>query len=215
MEAMYTIHSGKNILGNQWDALGDTVPKNNMNEWNNRLNYAIVTNNAEGDKCDGGQNTDAMSWIQSHGVPDIANYRHYRITGYQSVQYDCCGGMDSSVGAQQSGDIMIRYVKCKGPLSICTPFWSSDEGHCFVLVGYDPSKFGGTGGWLVKNNWGTGWPSYATAAATGRSDYALEGIEGLGGYAYLPVSHDYYGWQYMKGVFTARAQLYTGTVYEG
>jgi hypothetical protein len=214
MEAMYNIHSGKSIGGNQWDALGDTVPKNNM-EYNNQLAYWIVTNEADGDKCDGGHNTDAMSWIGDHGVPDRVNVHHYRVTGYMAVQDDCCGGVGNNPVGELSGDTMIRYTRCRGPLSICTPFWGEDSGHCFVLVGFDPYKFDGTGGWLVKNNWGTGWPDYNWGATHGRADYMLERIDGLGGYAYLPVSHNYYGWQYMKGVWSARAQLFTGSVYEG
>jgi C1A family cysteine protease len=210
MEAMYNIHSGKSIGGNQWDALGDTVPKNNM-EYNNQLAYWIVTNNAEGSKCGGGQNNNAMSWINSYGVPDRLNAHHYRITGYMSVQDDCCGGVGNSPAGELSGDTMIRYLKCRGPLSICTPFWEwkADEeewgGHCFVLVGYDPNQFGGTGAWIIKNNWGTGWPGPGTPIT----------VPGHDGYAYFAVQQGQPGWNYMKGTFSSRPLLFTGAAYEG
>jgi hypothetical protein len=210
VEAMYNIHSGKSIGGNQWDALGDTVPKNNM-EYNNQLAYWIVTNNAEGDACGGGHNNDAMSWISANGVPDRLNVRHYRITGYMAVQDDCCGGVGNEPSGELSGDTMIRYLKCRGPLSICTPFWEwkPDEeewgGHCFVLVGYDPGQFGGTGAWIIKNNWGTSWPGPSSSIT----------VPGHDGYAYFAVQQGYPGWNYMRGTFSSRPLLFTGAAYEG
>jgi hypothetical protein len=216
VEAMYRIHSGKAIGGNQWDFLGDTVPKVDMNvpgKSPTRLYYPVVVNNADGDKCGGGHNNDAMSWIYDNGVPDFAYVHHYRIAGWNSVQTDCCGGlMGAQLQAAQSGNLIIQYLTCQGPLSVCTPHWNGDHGHCFTLVGYDQSKFGGTGGWLIKNNWGDDWPAPYPGNP---DDYQFDRIPGLGGYAYLPVQQGFYGADYMAGTWSKRWMLFTSYVYEG
>jgi Papain family cysteine protease len=211
VEGMYNIHSGQAVGGNQWDFVGDTVPKNNMNDPSNQLAYWIVTNNAEGHKCNGGSNLDAMDWIYYNGVPDRLNVHHYRIAGYNVVQYDCCGGLGED--ASHAGDHMIQYMMCRGPLSVCTPHWNGDEGHCFTLVGYDQSKFGGTGGWLIKNSWGSDWPDGPVNPR--RADYQFDQIPGLGGYAYIPVQPGLYGSEYWTGIWGERHQIFTSYVYEG
>ncbi|MDP3565221.1 MAG: C1 family peptidase [Methanoregula sp.] len=210
-EAMYNIHSGKNkgAGGSQWDFIGDTVPKKMIN-----IREDIVINNADGHKCSGGHNLQAMDYLYSPGSPDEAVMPAlnpvWTVSGYNAVQVDYYGTSDTLDDAKDdpnAGDKILNALTCKGPLSICDPTWE----HCVVLVGWDRSKFGGTGGWLIRNSWGTGWPDYGNSK---RPDYWLDRIDGLGGYGYVPVSKAYFQNTLINQMWTDRYILYSGTVGE-
>lgn len=202
-EAMYAIHTGlnKGAAGSQWDFIGDTVQKKAIN-----IREDIVINNAEGKKCDGGRNLQGMHYLYTTGSPDEAvmpalNPR-WKVSGYNPVQVDAYGTDDLDVGKNDphAGDYILTALTCKGPLSVCDPSWA----HCVVLVGWDRSKFDGTGGWLIRNSWGDGWPDVN----------ASNRIDGLGGYVYLPVSKNYQGWDLINQMWNDRYVLYTATVAE-
>jgi len=210
-EAMYNIHTGlnKGAGGSQWDFIGDTLPKKDID-----IREDIVTNNADGDKCGGGHNLQAMDYLYTTGSPDVSvmpnlNPR-WKVSGYNAVQVDYYGTddtLDKAKNDPKAGDYILDALTCKGPLSICDPTWE----HCVVLVGWDRSKFGGTGGWLVKNSWGYGWPDYSNV---NRPDYWLDYIPGLGGYAYIPVSNNYFQYTLINQMWNDRYILYTGAVVE-
>ena len=203
-EAMYAIHTGNNkgAGGSQWDFIGDTVKKKNIN-----IREDIVINNADGQKCSGGGNLQAMDYLNLPGSPDEAVMPAlnpvWRVNGYNPVQVDYYGISDTLDDAEhdpQPGDKILNALTCKGPLSICDPSWK----HCVVLVGWDRSKFDSTGGWLIRNSWGTGWPDVN----------ATNHIAGLDGYVYLPVNQNYEGWSLINQMWTERYVLYSGTVAE-
>jgi hypothetical protein len=207
-EAMYNLHTGLNRGpgGSQWDFIGDTVPKKNID-----IREDVVTNNADGHKCNGGHNLQSMDYLYTTGSPDTVIYPamdpRWRISGYNAVQVDYYGTDDTldkakDESAAGAGDKILNALTCKGPLSICDPTWE----HCVVLVGWDRSKYDGTGAWLIRNSWGDGWPDYNSS----RSDYWFARIDGLGGYAYIPVSKNYHGWDLINQMWSDRYVLYTG-----
>jgi hypothetical protein len=206
-EAMYYIHTGlnKGPGGSQWDFIGDTGPKKNIN-----IREDIVTNNADGNKCGGGHNLQAMDYLYKYGSPDVSVFPNenprWKVSGYNAVQVDYYGTSDTLDDAKDDptpGDKILDALTCKGPLSICDSDWK----HCVVLVGWDRSKFGGSGGWLIRNSWGQGWPDYSVSD---RPDFWFDRIDGLGGYAYIPVNKNDWRSVFIDQMWTERFILYTG-----
>ena len=74
-------------------------------------------------------------------------------------------------------------------------------------MGWDRSKFGGSGGWLIRNSWGQGWPDYSVSD---RPDFWFDRIDGLGGYAYIPVNKNDWRSVFIDQIWTERFILYTG-----
>jgi hypothetical protein len=158
-----------------------------------------------------------MNFYYQHGTPNETfssagafmdgtpqDPKLWHIDGLSSVQYHYYSTNPLGVYSDPAPAAKIQSdLTCFGPLSVCDASWE----HCVVLVGWDNSKYGGRGAWLIRNSWGDGWPDPIHQT---RPDYLLPMIPGLKGYAYIPGSAQDYGSDLINGMWIDYPMLYTG-----